>query len=458
MRELSIFSAAQETPHRDCIVADDLAHSFADMAARAASAVEHLRRLEVAPGAYVELTPHADIETVAWLYALFEMGTPALLVHPRLTDVERASLLERTKVGYTLDEAPPPPAQTIDSVVEVDPDQTLAVVFTSGTSGAPRGALLSRRAFVASARAHASNLGWQDGDRWLLTMPPAHVGGLSILTRSLIARRCVVLDPGPFDARTLPATMSRHRVTLLSVVPTMLRRLIECDPPWRPHPELRAVLVGGAPFPDPLRARAIELGIPVLGTYGCTEACSQVATQTHEQGSSPGAGSPLEGIEVRIRNDEVQVRGQVTMDGYLDGTRSSDTWTEDGWLRTGDLGEIGADGQLQVRGRRDDVIISGGENVSPLEVEAWLESMPGVVSACVFGVRDDEWGQRVVAALVVQRDAYDEDALRDRMVRELAGYKRPKEIALLDALRLNRAGKVDRGATAQHARGSLRPI
>jgi O-succinylbenzoic acid--CoA ligase len=460
MHELSVIAAAREAPCRDFLVTEDVAHSFEDVAARADAAITNLRALGVAPGVRVALTPRADLETVVWLCALFELGAPAVLLHPRLTPVERDALVGAADVHCVLDEPPPSSAQGPgpDSSTVPD-DRPLAVVYTSGTSGSPLGAVLSRRAFVASARAHAANLPWRDDDRWLLAMPPAHIGGLSILTRSLIARTSVVLAPGPFDVGSLPSLMAKTRVTLLSLVPTMLRRLVEGAPPWQPHPELRAVLVGGAAFPDALRAKAVELGIPVLGTYGCTEACSQIATQRGGQGAASGSGSPLPGIDVRIRGDEIQVRGEVLMDGYLGGDRSSATWTDDDWFRTGDVGTIDPiDGQIHVLGRRDDMIITGGENVAPGEVEAVLESLSGVRQACVFGVPDEEWGEQVAAALVVDPDVYRPAALALHLETRLAGHKRPKHIAVVETLPTNRAGKLDRRATARSAADHLRPI
>lgn len=456
MRELSIFAAAEDTPHRDCVVEGDRTHSFSDIAARVAAAVERLEQQGVECRSLLAVTPRADLDTVIWLFALFETGVPALLLHPRLSESEREAVLDTAERPRVLDEKPPTDTASSARPRDIPRESTLAIVYTSGTTGLPRGAVLSRRSFVASARAHAENLGWQEGDRWLLTMPPAHIGGLSILTRCLIARRCVVLAPGRFDAHELARVMSSHRATLLSVVPTMLQRLVDLS--WRPHPELRAVLVGGAAFPESLRKRAVDLGIPALGTYGCTEACSQIATQRFDQLGTSGSGAPLEGIEVRIRSSEIQVRGEVLMDGYLGEARRPDDWTDDGWLRTSDLGKLHSDGQLHVLGRRDDVIITGGENVAPLEVEAWLESMPGVVSACVFGIPDDEWGQVVAGALVVEPDVFEKRVLQARIRGELAAHKRLRRVALVEALELTKAGKIDRIATAREARRLLQPI
>jgi O-succinylbenzoic acid--CoA ligase len=267
------------------------------------------------------------------------------------------------------------------------------------------------------------------------------------------------LSPGTFDPEEAVRVMAQHRVTLCSVVPTMLRRLLALEAPaWTPSQELRAVLVGGAPFPDTLRELAAKRKVPTLATYGCTEACSQITTQTAEQSGRPGSGAPLRGIELRLQEGEIQVRGDVLMDGYLGDDRTGAPWTSDGWLRTGDFGSLLADGQLLVRGRIDDLIMTGGENVAPQEVEAWLESVSGILSACVFSLPNDDWGQEVVAAVVVDSTLYSADTLRDRLANELATHKRPKRICVLDALPLNRSGKVDRAAVELQCAGQLRPI
>ena len=461
MHELSLLAAAEEVPTHDCLIAGDRVWSFADVAARVRAALVQLRARDVEAGDRVALTPGVDVDSIVWLYALFELGCPAVLLHPRLTDRERSVVLEEAQPAHVIDE----PITEDASAVNVSQrssaptDRILAIVYTSGSTGRPRGACLSRRAFIASESAHAANLGWRPNDRWLLTMPPAHVGGLSIVTRSLIARRCVVLAAGGFDPRGAAQAMADHRVTLCSLVPTMLHRLLALEAPaWRPSPELRAVFVGGALFPNTLRALALSRAVPALATYGCTEACSQVATQRSEQVGTPGSGAPLPGVAVRIQDGEIEVRGDVLMDGYLGSSRDRAAWTSDGWLRTGDLGSFLADGQLLVSGRVDELIVTGGENVSPLEVEAWLETVPGIVSACVFALPHDVWGEEVVAALVIDDTQYDQAALRDRLTSELAAHKRPKRICTLDTLPLNRSGKVDRNAVQLRCSTQLRPI
>jgi O-succinylbenzoic acid--CoA ligase len=461
MDELSILAAAQEVPAWDCLVIGRRTLSYAEVAERVGGAISLLQARGVESGQRVALVPDVDLDSVLWLYALFELGCPAVLVHPRLTSREREQILAQSRPVHLID-APVPSSPTISSSsarVRVPSDRTLAIVYTSGTRGQPRGAKLSRRAFVASEAAHAANLGWQVGDRWLLCMPPAHVGGLSIVTRSLIARRCAVLSPGPFDPRLNVEVMKRARVTLASVVPTMLGRLLSCeDPVWTPNPELRTVLVGGAPFSARLRALAAERGVVALATYGCTEACSQVTTQNSDQAGKPGCGAPLRGIGVRIEQGEIQIRGDVLMDGYLEEESATSVWSPDGWLRTGDSGVWLPDGQLCVQGRMDDLIVTGAENVAPQEVEAWLETVPGVIAACVFPVPDDEWGQQVMAAIVAEPPELDLVSLRDRLQRELAPHKRPKKLCLVESFPLNRSGKVDRDEVAKRCAAQLFPI
>ena len=464
MNELSILAAAREAPRRDCLVANGRVLSYGEIAERVCAAIAALRARGVRSGERVALAPDVDLDSVLWIYALFELGCPAVLLHPRTTERERQAMIDRSRPAHLING--PVPANTPvatalaqESWGQIPEDRCLAVVFTSGTSGEPRGARLSRRAFIASEEAHAANLGWQSRDRWMLCMPPAHVGGLSILTRCLIARRCAVLSPGPFEPSQVIEVMGREGVTLLSVVPTMLRRLLAADAPrWEPSADLRAVLVGGAPFPDGLRAESVKRGIPALATYGCTEACSQVATQRPDQAGTPGCGAPLGAIEVRIERGEIQIRGDVLMDGYLEHESADSPFTPDRWFRTGDAGSFLPDGQLLVHGRIDDIIVTGGENVAPLEVEAWLETIPGIRSACVFAVPHEEWGEEVVAAIVSEPSQYDAGVLRDRLRRELAPYKRPKRMCVLKSMPLNRSGKIDRAEVARRCAEKLRPI
>lgn len=470
--ELSVRAAALEAPDRLALIAGDRAYTFAELAASASQVAASLKsRLAAETGSVkspVAVLARRDLETVAALLALFEIGVPAGLIHARSTERERRLLSDLLRPALELDSAeaagttPMAGTAPVGAMAEaVDPESILAVVPTSGTSGAPKAALLSRRAFVASARASARNLGWEADDRWLLALPLAHVGGLSILVRTLIARRCAVLaPPGSFDAAGTIRAIEEHRVTLASLVPPMLEAMLEVETAWSPPEHLRALLLGGAPASPDLLSRAADRGVPVLTTYGLTEACSQITTQRYgtQNRGELGSGAPLDGVELRIIDGEIQIRGPMLFSGY---TAKGRVWAgvdAEGWLATGDEGELDAAGQLHVRGRLDRLIVTGGESVDPLEIERALGSLTSIREAVVFGVQDAKWGMVVAAALVAEGEAPEPVALREELAAILAPHKRPRLVRFLADLPTTPAGKVDRAAAEAAAWEDLQPI
>ncbi len=483
---LSFAAAAAECPGQTAVVFEGTSHTFAALRPAVAKARRWLAELGAGDSrtpAPVALVAENRMESILVLYALIDADLPVVLVHPRLTCRERENLLADSRPVLYLDEkhlddlsaALQIPAKDtrgdneaprcVDPPADPPADPPLAILYTSGTTGRPRGAVLTRAAFVAAAAASADNLGWQDDDRWLLCMPLSHVGGLSILTRCLIARRPLVMTRAPgFDPEALCHVLRRDRVTLVSLVPTMLRRVLDCHPPAAPPVHLRAVLLGGASAPDDLLHRAVARGWPVLTTYGLTEACSQVTTQRRGTLASPdlGAGPSVAGMEVRIVEGQIQVRGSAMMSGYL--TQDIAPFLPGGWFPTGDLGYLDPGGRLHLLARRTDLIVTGGENVYPLEVEGIVERCPGVAAAAVFGVPDEVWGQIVAIAVVPRAAAGPTDpailaaALRAHVDEHLATHKRPRRWALLPELPFTSSGKLDRRATAQAAGPLLHPL
>ena len=342
-----------------------------------------------------------------------------------------------------------------------DPAAVLAIVYTSGTTGQPKGAMLTVGNFWWSAVGSALNLGTHADDRWLACMPLFHVGGLSILLRSAIYGITAVIHDG-FDAAAVNAALDDDRVTIISVVTVMLQRMLDArgDRPY--PPSLRCVLLGGGPAPRPLLERCALLGIPVAQTYGLTETTSQLATLAPEDALRKlgAAGRPIYPNELRVVTDgrdasageagEILVRGPVIMAGYAGQPEATSRAIVDGWLHTGDIGALDADGYLSVLDRRDDLIITGGENVYPAEVEAALLAHPWIAEAGVIGVPDATWGQMVVA-IVRLADLPDmnitsaQDALRAHCRAQLAGYKTPREIRIVtDPLPRTASGKLRR--------------
>ncbi len=442
---LSPLAAGLEAPEAAALVVDGQAWTWAEVAGRVAALLPLLP-----PGeGPVAVVGEARARVLLGLLALFEAGRTAMILHPRLTAGERAAQLGALGLGAPwsppLPSPVPPPPPTA-----YPPERELCWIATSGSSGAPRVVALSRRAMLASARAHLENLPFVAGDRWQLCMPLGHVGGLSILTRCLVGRSALALDEPPegaghqpFSPAGLRASLARSGASLLSVVPTMLQRMIAEDPS---PPPLRAILLGGAPAPANLLLDAARHGWPVLGTYGLTETGSQVCTWRPGTLPSPeeGAGPPLPGVALRIVDGEVRVRGDMLLSRLLPEGAHPSPLDPEGWLRTGDLGGLDARGRLHLRGRSSNLIITGGENVSPEEVEATLLEIPGVAGAVVFGVPDALWGQTVAAALVLEGSSL--EAVIAAASERLAAHRRPRRWVSLDALPLGPNGKVDRRA------------
>jgi len=434
---LSIFAAARQAPDTIGLRTVEAEFTFSRLAQLTR---QRLRAddLQDPPASPFALDAASSVETVVTLYALLEKRRPALLLHPKLTPTERDAALRCAARGEG-----------------AWPADAAAIVFTSGTTGEPRAAILTRAALLASAEASAANLGWFDDDCWLLAMPIARVGGLSILTRCLAARRTVALLSG-FDAAQFPGHVDRHRATLVSLVPAMLDRVLTAHLQWRPPEFLRAMLIGGAAAPNALLERAGERRLPIIITYGCTESCSQVVATPYEsrfEAARCGAGRPLRGAQVRVVGGRVEIRGPMRMAGYA-GEPPLDPRQ---WFDTGDLGEFDTEGFLHVTGRAGDLIVTGGEKVHPAEVERALEAFPGVVAAGVFGVADGTWGQVVAAAVVVSGEAIDDSALAAFLVTRLAAHKLPRRICLVPALPQTDAGKLDRARLPSLAK-SLRKL
>lgn len=450
-RPFSVQDAARDAPDAVAWVLGDELVSYRALAARVAPCIESLRARGCPSPTPLPVAGTTDEATLATVYAALELQQPLALIHPRLTAEDRervTSLLAANRFETPLEE----------------PEACLAVLFTSGTTGAPKGVELSRRAFLASAQASGRNLPLAPGDRWLLGLPIAHVGGLSILTRSLVARSAVVVPEevlcgARLDPAALRRALDRSAVTLVSLVPTQLEWLL-AEAGFRAPPSLRAVLLGGAAARPDLLARAADRGVPVLTTYGCTEACSQITTQppgTTNRGEL-GVGAPLPGTELRLSEGVVRVRGPTLLTRYLTEAGAAFPLDAGGYFHTDDVGRLDAAGRLHLLGRRSDKIITGGENVFPAEVEPVLERCPGVAAACVFGVPDATWGEVVAAAVVPASDAPSLAALSAFVAEHLAVHRRPRHVAFVPRLEVRESGKLDRRATRARAEPMLVPL
>lgn len=392
----------------------------------------------------IELEP--GLEHAVCLHACMLGGIAAQTLRPGLPEAERRRALAGAGLHLSAEwlaarepsepaAAPAPPAPV--------PGAILSRVLTSGTSGEAHAVDLTFANHYASAVASAARLGSDPGELWLCCLPLDHVGGLTILVRSAIAGTACEIHPR-FDTERVAECLER-RATAVSLVPTQLGRLLEAGADLS---RLRFVLVGGAPIPPPMLAEALARDAPIAPTYGLTEACSQVCTldPAAARRGEEGSGPPLPGISVGLAEDgEITVAGPTVAPGCAG---------VDGRFRTGDLGRFDERGSLHVGGRADDLIVSGGENVRPEEVEDVLLAHPAVAEAGVWGEQDPEWGQTVRAKVVPGPGmSVSERELLAHCKGRLAGYKAPKSIEFAAELPRTRSGKLRRGLLGRRGRG-----
>lgn len=307
----------------------------------------------------------------------------------------------KSTIRYTSRDAAPPSQHDPDRLAGVDgqihvadQDRVATILFSSGSTGRPKAIVHTLRAHLASADGANRNLPLGPSDVWLLSLPLFHVSGIGILFRCALAGACVAV---PATAIPLDQHLARFDPTHLSLVPTQLQRLLEANV----CPEkLRGVLLGGAPVPAAMLARAVRAGWPVMTTYGLTEMASQVTTTCPGAGWEElrTAGRVLPGRELKISDSgEILVRGATRFSGYWQNGMLVAPWSADGWFATGDVGVLDASRRLIVTGRRDNMFISGGENIHPESIERALLEIDGVHQAIVVPIDHADFGARPVA-------------------------------------------------------------
>ncbi len=413
--------------------------TFGEMEERVQVVVGALRGHGLGAGDLVGIAPRNDTVSVARLFAIPRTGAASLIVNARLTPGEVADRLGHAGAAAAFDglASLPDPGDDADadSTIVLGVERDHSILFTSGSTGRPKAVRLTWGNLEASAAASEVVLEHTANDRWYAALPLFHVGGLSILIRSARAQSAVHLEPS-FDAERAAALLLDGDATLGSLVASMLRAILDVEA--GPFRGVKALLIGGGPSPLDLLAEAASAGLGVLPTYGMTETASQIATRPLSEALRPGLSAvPVPGAKVRIGADGViEVDGPMVSPGYLGEPDRV------GWFRTADVGEL-ADGRLSVFGRADDVILSGGENVHPAEVERVISEVDGVRAVVVVGAPSDRWGEEVVA--VVEGDVG--PGALDRYARyHLAGFKVPKRWLLVPSIPMLGIGKPDRKA------------
>src|SRR5256886_2040845 len=455
------------------LVAGDLALSHDELRAAAGQAASRLEQAGVTRGTHVAMFAENSGAWIISYLGLQLLGATVVGMNPAFKAAEAEQILTDSEATMVLVDAGRQPLvdelrprltalRTIARVEEIgssttpspargggqggglNPESPALLLYTSGTTGRPKGALLDHGNLLAQARGVVEAWRWTAADRLVLALPLFHVHGLAIaLNGSLIAGGCAVLVP--FTPENVVREL-RAGGTMFFGVPAMYQRL--CDYLDRNPADLRHVrlfVAGSAPLPAALFERCERiLGQPVLERYGITEG-GIVVSNPYDGPRQPGrVGYPLPGVELRLGDqDEVQLKGGQVFKGYWRNAAASADVFVDGWFRTGDIGEIAADGSLAIRGRIKELIISGGYNVYPREVEMVLEQHPAVAEVAVAGLPSERWGEEVTA-FVVARTSVDGQELISFARERLATYKCPRAVRFIEAIPRNAMGKIDR--------------
>lgn len=464
-----LLKRAALTPHAPALSFQGRTWSYLQLKEEALDRAGKLRSLGIGRGSRIALLGGTSGEMALLIHGCLLAGIEMVMLNSRLTaeeieyqlkdsksewlvceDAVRKKTLQHVCPSIVYDELVQRNRESLQLEQMWEEDRTLTIMYTSGTTGFPKGVRQTAENHTSSALSAVLNSGLHDGDAWLHMMPLFHISGFSILARAVLYGSEVRLFE-KFDAAIAAEEITTGRVSGMSVVAVTLERLLTVieNGKLSVHPKFRTLLAGGGPIPVSYLKRAEQCGLPVLQTYGMTETSSQTATLSAIDAlRKPGsAGKPLFFTDIRIDGGtepfvkgEILIKGPHVTTGYI-GKHTSTQVLRNGWLHSGDIGYFDDEGFLFVSDRRSDLIISGGENIYPAEIEAVLAEHPQIVEAGVCAMQSDMWGA-VPAAFVVVRSPVEEKSLMEFCQTRLAAYKVPKAFHFVDELPRNASNKL----------------
>ncbi|TWE02765.1 2-succinylbenzoyl-CoA synthetase [Neobacillus bataviensis] len=467
------------TPNRIAIYFQDQTLTFHDLYECSLKVSGRLQALGIRKGQFVGVLLKNHLDTVTILFALQLLGARAVILNNRLTAAELVFQLKDSRSTFLILEESFTQTEAViteqidqlttitkTKLTQINPEEPYiqeeisltdicTIMYTSGTTGNPKGVIQTYGNHWWSSTGSALNLGTIDSDCWLCAVPLFHISGYSILMRSIIYGMPIVLHEH-FDVEQTIKDIQLKKVTIMSVVGTMLTQIVEALEDRRLPASFRCMLLGGGPAPLPLLEACVKKDIPVFQSYGMTETSSQIVTLSPEDSLQKlgSAGKPLFPSQLRIELEngesaqagmpgEIVVKGPNVTPGYLNRSEATEEKIRDGWLYTGDIGYLDEQGFLYVKDRRSDLIISGGENIYPAELEAILLAHPDVMDAGVTGIEDKKWGQVPVAFIVKKKDTnLSGEELQRFCMERLAKYKLPKAFYFTEQLPRNAAKKL----------------
>jgi len=445
---------------RGHVIADGRRFGFGDLDAAATRAAEVLRPLELVRGARVALVVDNSFAAIAAVLGIWRAGAALVPINPKNTpfEVETMCRLAAVRAVCGVRDGGLEIGETFAAASDPPDDELAAIAFTSGTTGQPKGVEITHSNLLWSATAVVHTRRDTHESVAAVLSPLCHLPiFVSHYLARLLSGGTVVI--GGFDATSVADALRRHRITDLPLVPAMVGPLL-AEPTIGEASSVRKVTVGSATTPMETKRRLAERfpGAEVIEAYGQTETTDGVTMTTGSEAldrpRTVGRAHATIAIAVMDADGrlvapgtagEIVCRGPTIMRGYHRDPEATAAAFRAGWLRTGDLGTMDVDGYLFITGRLKEIIISGGENVSPEEVEAAIAAHPAVVEAAVFGVPDERWGEAVAAAVVVREPVSEED-LTATVASRLARFKKPRRIFFVDSLPRTSAGKLKRVA------------
>jgi O-succinylbenzoic acid--CoA ligase len=466
------------TPERVAVYFQEQSLTFRELYQRSYQVAGQIQALGVQKDQYVSVLLKNHLDTVVILFALQLLGVRAVILNNRLTPSELVWQLNDSRSSFLILEDSfsemavvinaGTSLKTITKAIlfeqkavvpaiqeEISLSEICTIMYTSGTTGSPKGVIQTYGNHWWSAVGSALNLGFTDNDCWLCVVPLFHISGFSIVMRSVIYGMPIVLHDH-FDVDRTIKDIDVLRVTIMSVVGTMLTQMVDTLHSSRLPTHFRCMLLGGGPAPLPLLEACVEKAIPIFQTYGMTESSSQIVTLSPEYSLTKlgSAGKPLFPAQLQIVLEggveasagvagEIIIKGPNVTPGYLYRAQASEETFRDGWFSTGDIGYMDEEGFLYVLDRRSDLIISGGENIYPAEIETVLLAHPDIVDAGVTSLDDAKWGQ-VPIAFIVKKEGTNPLAgeLQQFCLDQLAKYKVPTAFYFIDELPRNAAKKL----------------
>lgn len=435
---------------RPALVSTGRTFSWQESSDQVALLVAQFEQMNIGQGTPVALSGSTSIDYLLSFLACFEIGAVACPQSPRLSQAEQSRGIELLKAvavdTSALDWPQIRKNRPSTNSRAWSTDLIATIISTSGSSGRPKMTALTIGNHYYNAVGSNDNIPFAPGDRWLLSLPLFHVGGIALLFRAMLGGGALVIAE---NGATIAQSVMSAEVTHVSVVPTLLYRLLS-----QPRElalakvHLKAILIGGGPVSPLLIDRALEAGLPIYTSYGLTEMGSQVTTTAQDDPAKSlfTSGKLLKHRELTIADDgEILVRGETRFAGYFSENGLIQPFDNDGWFATGDIGSMSQDGFLTVLGRKDNMFVSGGENIHPEEIETALGRLPEILEAVVVSIEDDEYGRRPVAFVrLLPRSPFDETKLAKFLERFLPKYKVPDEFfpwpddAPIDALKPDR--------------------